>query len=349
MKIIALKKNQMDYFKGLDPFELIEREDINPTLRLEAVFEGGGGDIPAGLLLGLKKDKDLFILWIFVAGAFRRRGFAEGLLSIVFQFAEKTGIEKVTAAFPDEYGRDFVCGGSDKAFFKDHGFEELKKGFMTAWVSDYKKVTFYDGPSLEDEGLALYNLFGDTDPVEYEAPVQDEENEAFSGVTHKNWSTLELRLKNFAGLSALKSITSKSQREEHEEKLQIKSIGELSLMEFKQGIELCLKNKHTGFIENLADTPPEYFDMEISSCLRRDGNITGLLLLHYEEKEQAIYTELLFASGEDYMKGLLNLIRFSIFSTMEKYSLETRVILPNDDSLHRPLIEKLFGKKDHTE
>ncbi|MCR4655140.1 MAG: hypothetical protein K5770_02755 [Lachnospiraceae bacterium] len=346
MKIVSLTKTQLDYFKGLDPFDLLERDDIKPTLRLGAVFEGGSGDIPAGLLLGIRKENDIIILWLFVAGAFRRRGFAEELLSVVFQFAQKVNIPQVTAAFPMEYGRHFICKGRDRDYFSEHGFEELQKGFMTAQVSDFNKYTFYNGPSLEDEGLALYNLFDDMDPVDYEA-LQDkedraEEEEDFSNITHKNWKTLEL--KNFAGLSALKNLSSNAQREEHDEKIQIRSIGNVSLMEFKQGIELCLRNKHTGFIENLADTPPDYFDMQTSACLKRDGNITGLLLLHYEEKEQAIYTELLFASGEDYLKGLLKLIRFSVLSTMEKYSLETKVIIPNDDELHRNLIERLLGR-----
>ncbi|MCR5789236.1 MAG: GNAT family N-acetyltransferase [Lachnospiraceae bacterium] len=347
MKIIALKKDQLDYFKGLDPFELLDREDIKTNLWLGAVFERGSSDIPAGLLLGNRNEKDLVVFWLYVAGAFRRRGFAEGLLSIVFQYAQRLGLKQVTVSFPGGYGRDFVCNG-DRNFFENHGFYELKKGTMTAQVTDFARETCYSGPSLEDEGQALYRLLGDMEPEEYEAQAAAEEEaeksaEEFPGVTHKQWTTLEIKLKRFAQLEAIRNIASRPSQEDRAGKLQIKTAGEMSFMEFRQGIEMCMKNGHTGFIENLSETPPDYFDMEGSACLLRDGSIRGLLLVHYEEKEQTIYAELLFAAGEDYLKGLLLLIRFGIFAAMEKYSLETKVILPNDKELHRPLIEKLFG------
>ena len=40
---------------------------------------------------------------------------------------------------------------------------------MVATVADYERMTAYKGPSLKDEGLALYNLFGDSTPEEYDA------------------------------------------------------------------------------------------------------------------------------------------------------------------------------------
>ncbi len=347
MKIISLRNDQLDYFKGFDPFEILEREDVTPTIKLGAVFEGGNGDIPAGLLLGIQKGNDLVILWLFIAGSFRRRGFAEGLLSVVFQYAKKTGLSQVNSVFPWEYGRELVCGrDNDRRFFADHGFVQLKEGLMVATVADYERMTAYKGPSLEDEGLALFNLFGETTPEEYDALAREEEDkkepEVFPGVTHKDWEIKEVKLKNFAGLPSLRNFTARHLDFEKEEKVTYGHIGELSLMEFKQMIGICIDSHHTGFIENLEETPPDYFDTDISSYVKKDGNEVGLLLIHYDEQEKTIYAELLFVFCDDYLKALMGLLRYVITEAIEKYSIETRVILPYDEKLHRPLVNKLL-------
>ena len=217
---------------------------------------------------------------------------------------------------------------------------------MVATVADYERMTAYRGPSLEDEGLALYNLFGDITPEEYDAMAGEEEDkkepEEFPGVTHKDWEIKEVKLKSFAGLPALKNFTARHLNFEREERVSYGRIGELSLMEFKHMIEICIDSHHTGFIENLAETPPDYFDTEISSFVKKDGKEVGLLLVHYEEREKTIYAELLFVFCEDYLKALMGLVRYVITKAMEKYSIETRVILPYDEKLHRPLVNKLL-------
>ncbi|MBQ7261463.1 MAG: GNAT family N-acetyltransferase [Lachnospiraceae bacterium] len=347
MKIISLRNNQLDFFKGFDPFEILDRGDVKPTIKLGAVFEGENGDVPAGLLLGTQKGSELVIRWLFIAGSFRRRGFAERLISVMFQYAKKTGINQITAVIAGEYGRELVCGkGIDKEFFAGHGFVQLKEGYMVATVADYERMTAYKGPSLKDEGLALYNLFGDSTPEEYDALPDEEEGkkepDEFPQVTHKNWEIKEVKLKNFAGLPALKNFTARHLNFEREEKVSYGRIGELSLMEFKHIIEICIDSHHTGFIENLAETPPDYFDTETSSFVKKDGKEVGLLLVHYEEQEKTIYAELLFVFCDDYLKALMGLLRFVITEAIAKYSIETRVILPYDEKLHRPLVNKLL-------
>ena len=347
MKIISLRNDQLDYFKGFDPFEILEREDVKSTIRLGSVFEGENGDIPAGLLLGTKKGNDLIILWLFIGGSFRRRGFAEGLLSVLFKYAKKTGISRVAALFPEEYGRELVCGRENgRAFFGCHGFVNLKEGYMTATVADYERMTSYRGLSPEGEGLALYDLFGEITPEEYAVHALEEEAEmepeGFPGVTHKDWKIKEVKLKSFAGLPALKNFAARHLHFEREERVSYGSIGELSLMEFRDLIRICINSHHTGFIENLEETPPEYFDPQISSFVKKDGEGVGLLLVHYDEKEKTAYAELLFVFCDDYLKALMGLLHFVIQSAMEKFSIETRVIVPYEDKLHRPLINKLL-------
>lgn len=347
MKIISLRDNQLGYFKGFDPFELLERGDVKPGIRLGAVCESEDGDIPAGILLGTKREDALIILWIFTEGSLRRLGFAEKLLSVIFQYAKKTGTARVDAVFPEGYGRSFVCGRENgRRFFASHGFVRLDKKIMTAAADDYDRVTAYNGPSLEDEGLALYELFDGIPPEEYPAfaKKEDEKNElaADTGTIHKPLEIREERLRRFALLPFFRSPVKRHADPQNEQGLSYGSIGELSLMEFRDSIEACEKKGHTGFLKSLLETPPDYFDMKTSSYMKKDGNIEGLFLTHYDEAEQCIYVELLFVSGNDHTNAVTGLLRFAIVAALKNYRPETKVILPYDERLQRPLIKKLL-------
>lgn len=343
MKIISLDNNQLEYFRGFDPFEILEREDIKPSIRLGAVHEGGKGDIPAGLLLGMENERSLVILWLFVTEPFRRRGLAEGLLSAMFSIAKETGTGLVTAVFPEEYGRELVCGGElDRKFFALHGFVPIKKGYMTASLKDFEREITYSGPSLEAEGMALYDLFDGSDPEDYEASAivpQDEEQEDFPEVIHKPWEIKEVKLEMFAELPALKK--GRQPDDGNKDGISFGLAGELSLMEFRRLIDTCVRGEHTGWIENLDETPPEYFDMEVSSYFKKDGATGGALLIRSDRKEQSIRAELLYIFRDEDQKALLGLLRTSILAALDKYPPDTRVMLPFDEC-HRPFLKKLL-------
>ncbi|MBQ7563610.1 MAG: hypothetical protein IJT16_06430 [Lachnospiraceae bacterium] len=145
------------------------------------------------------RDTESELKWIY----------AEDLLSVMFQYAKKKGIDQVTAVFPGEYGRELVCGKeNDIAFFAGHGFVPLKKGVMSATAADYERMTAYKGPSLKEEGLALYELFGDITPEEYGSLAEMEdpkEPERSPEVNRESSELKEMKLRDLAELLALRN------------------------------------------------------------------------------------------------------------------------------------------------
>ncbi len=342
MKVVSLKKSSEIYFKGFDPFEYLEREDVKPTLKLGVVIETEEGDVPAGLLLGLKREKELLLLWIFVTADLRRKGCGEKLLYVAAEYALKNGLERILAVFPQEYGRDLVCGVSDRSFFESHGFTETGKNILSIRTDSYgvTKTSF-----TESEETALYDLFGELTPEEY---LEKESLETGSigkepaGARLRNWETLtltlsELKIPSVSG-AILERIAAMKKAG-----VRIRRLGDISLSRLKAGIDMCINNKHTGFIANLSEIPPEYFDMELSSCTEADEKVNGLLLVHREETENTLFVELLFSTGKWSAESLIELIRFSAKSALELYPPETKLVIPYDPVLHKPLIERLLG------
>ena len=69
-----------------------------------------------------------------------------------------------------------------------------------------------------------------------------------------------------------------------------------------------------------------------------------MCLVHYSEKEKTLSVELIFTSDTDNLRGLAELNRVSLLAANKKYDPDTTLILPYDEKLHKPLINKLFGE-----
>lgn len=352
MKIISLSKKQLEYFKELDPFEFRLKNDIDLTLQLGAVFEAPEkdmeGDLLAGLLLGTEKASSLILLWLYVDPLCRRKGIGEKLLFTAFEEAQKKGLRQVAALFPQDYGRELVCS-TEREYFALHGFSEEKKGMMSMPVEAFKKETSLSVLTFSEEAFALRSLLEEAEEDE-EMPLKtDYDDKGFFDKTHKDWEIKRVNLKDFsenknlhkAGMHILRG----------EAPVKVGNIGELTLPQYKQVLSLCEKNGHSGFPEELFDIPADYFDLDVSSFVQEDmsGNnenidesVCGVCLIHYNRKEKALYVELLFAVGKDYIRSLGELIRCSMIAAIDKYPPDTTVVLPCDRQYHGSLMDKLF-------
>lgn len=357
MKILPLNKKQLESFKELDPFEFCKRTDISMTLQLGALFEAEDdpdglreGNLPAGLLLGTKKEDSLILIWLFVDPARRRKGYGEALLSEAFNEAEREGLKQVTALFPTEYGRELICKG-EREYFAMHGFAEAGKGMMVMTVADHLNLPSYEGPSFFEEAFALDDLL--TEDLETEAPDEgsaqsDYDDKEFFEHTHKGWDIKLVSLEEFSHNTYLrkagkKILTGKAP-------VRAGTIGELTLSQYRQILRLCEKNGHSGFPENLFEIPADYFDLDVSSYVQedtdRDGDYTdesvcGVCLIHYNRLEKALYAELLYAVGKEFTRSLGELVRCSIIAALNKYPPDMKLILPCDHNYHGALMEKL--------
>ena len=352
MRILELNRKQLEYFKEEDPFEFRLKDNVVISLMHGAVFEPedetGSGNLPIGLLLGTRKEDNLILIWLYVDPECRRQGIGEALLASAFEEAKKNGCRNVAAVFPEEYGRELICR-TEKEYFEAHGFHEKTKGLMTMALKDYEKEVSYGGPSFLDEAFALDELLREDPEEDDTAPGEDYDDREFFVRTHKDWYTKRLSLKEFAynkklhraGKFILKG----------EAPVKVGTISELTLSQYKQVLNLCMENGHSGFPEELFDIPADYFDLEISSYVQEDTDgdndyddeiVCGVCLIHYNRREQALYVELLYALGKNYARSLGEMVRCSLMEAVKKYPEDTTVVLPCDERLHGPIMDKLF-------
>ena len=339
MKILSLNQNLLKAFEGLDPLEVHKQKGFKADLMLGAVRDDEMKDVPAGLLLGNTEKKELSLRWLFVDPESRRKSYAERLLSEAFLVARDKGLELLSVTFPKLYGYKSLCR-NDRVFFRSHGFSETEDGRMTARLSDYEKYTEYQEPVFYDDDDMLDRLLEMR--IEDEEPGDTENEEPDFAVIHKPWDVRKAELRELSKQTALQNFVKMILA--GKKKIKVGAIGDLTFSQFKEGVELCEENGHTGFLRSLYDTPVEYFDMDVSSYTMVDGHVTGMFLTHFSEKDQTLIVELLYTEDKDHARGLAELIRYSLIAANEKYPSETTVVLPNDEKIHKPFIKKLFGE-----
>ncbi len=127
----------------------------------------------------------------------------------------------------------------------------------------------------------------------------------------------------------------------------VQAIGDLSVRQFKRGIANCLFNDKRGICEDLAYLPMEWFDRDISSCVITDERPSGFLLVHRTATGRLL-VDLLFLSGGDSRKELLNMIAYTAKAMINKYPGNTEVILRRHNQSVTDLVARLFpgGKGD---
>ena len=122
----------------------------------------------------------------------------------------------------------------------------------------------------------------------------------------------------------------------------IKSLGDLPLEEYRQGIIKCLLIERKGLLEDLSFLPMAYFDPDVSSTAC--GRENGFLLVHVTP-DGVLRVELLFASEPDARSRLATMIRRSIQSARDKYPPDTRVVLRRHNDASAGLVKSLFPEK----
>lgn len=334
MKVFELNEKERIYFKDMDLFGLLDAGSRNPDLSLGIVHEEEEGAVPAGLLLGQAENEALTLFWLFVDPSYRGKSYGENLLSYAFRYAEEAGYRELHAVFPeDSFGYDLICK-NDRLFLRNHGFLDTDDGGMKAEVSAYPALSEMRAPDLYVEGNMIELLL-----IEEEgAPAYD--GEEVSMLTPGSVKVTSIG--EFARLPNLHSFFKKVFREKKE--LQTGSIGELTLPLFREGLELCESNGHTGYLKSLLDTPLEHYDLEVSSYTMSDGRVTGLMLFHYDEGKDQIIAELFFSADKENLISLAEMLRCSLLAAGKKYDKNTKIVLPYEEDRQLPFISRLFGE-----
>ena len=130
--------------------------------------------------------------------------------------------------------------------------------------------------------------------------------------------------------------------------LDARCIGELSFEQFREGIRLCEERGNTGSLTSLTGIPVDYFDLDISSCILTDGQVTGLDLLHYNKMEKTLIGEAYVSTVEDNLQNLVEMLRFSVIAMNKKYPQDTRFVIPYETEQHMLLVGRLFGEREQS-
>ena len=118
-------------------------------------------------------------------------------------------------------------------------------------------------------------------------------------------------------------------------------IEDLMIRQFRNGIDLCVRNGRRGIFSDLEYLPMSWFDEEISGCVFQDDEVKGFLLVTYTAGGELV-PALLFDFETDATKNLLHMIAFTIRAAVKKYPPDTRVLLVNNSEMSEALIKKLF-------
>ncbi len=121
----------------------------------------------------------------------------------------------------------------------------------------------------------------------------------------------------------------------------VKSLGELSIPEFRIGVRNCIYGNHRGLLYDLSSLPFGYYEMNVSCAVESDGDVKGLFLVHRLPSGKFI-AKLLYASGKRSQVELLQMLHFAGQKMIDTYSGDTEIMIHIRDNKRRDLVKKLI-------
>ena len=333
MKIVGLKEENREYFSGLDPFNIMGRECKNGAVCLGAVMREKNEETPAGLIVFTLNENELLINWIYVEPRYRGLEIGDELLEAVFDLARESDRSYVCAILPEEYGNDLVCKGGEE-FLRINGFyrEENTPGINGKMF----RSEVYENSEAE-ESLP----YGIIDKLLYEN--DEDEEELFSLVYGDNRP--ERKAEKGDLVVTVADIADACADENGKKDREAAVLEDLTLQDFEQAVRSCLK-KH-GYDTYEGDPlklGPGWFDLQISSCVITDGEVSGLFLIHKEE-DGSIWPEYLFDRAKQPASNLVKMMEKSAALAIKNYPPETKGVIRMKTKEARELAEMMLPGK----
>ena len=122
----------------------------------------------------------------------------------------------------------------------------------------------------------------------------------------------------------------------------IKSISELSTLQYRSFIKNCLFRGKYGILEDLSYLPKSWFETEVSSCAVVDDTVQGILLIRKNPSGKLI-AQLYVDIGPDSRRNLLLILAYSCRKITELYPEGTEVIVRRHSDAVRKLTDKLLS------
>ncbi len=121
----------------------------------------------------------------------------------------------------------------------------------------------------------------------------------------------------------------------------IKSIEQLTILQYRTAIKRILFKGHKGILDDIAYLPLNWFDSRISSCVISDNHAAGLFLIR-RTPTGVLIPVLYCAFGSNSRKNLIYMLRHSLKKALLYYPPETQVMIIRKNKHIRALADKLF-------
>ncbi|MCR5251290.1 MAG: hypothetical protein K6E50_11850 [Lachnospiraceae bacterium] len=123
----------------------------------------------------------------------------------------------------------------------------------------------------------------------------------------------------------------------------ISPVGMLEPVRLKNAMISCILLGHMGLLGKPGEVTAQVLECEVSCFGEKEGHVNALLLLR--KIGELLRLDLLFASGENYKKRLILMIRHAILVAERKYPPETEVLLRIHNADAKKLSEGLLALK----
>ena len=145
MKTFRIDAETVDYFRGLDPFETLDRLIMKDSFILGATTsqedESSDKEEPTGLMVCTIEDDRLVLQWLFVVPEYREMGLGSYLLMLAFEEADRRNLAQVAVRISDEYDKNDPSWDSWGFFVNDIFKQADAEG--SVWRTSMKDMTVF--------------------------------------------------------------------------------------------------------------------------------------------------------------------------------------------------------------
>lgn len=252
--------------------------------------------------------------------------------------------------FEEFLGED-ICVEMERSFFRGIGAEDDSGNPVGAMI--YELI---NSESVEDTTSRILVLAGESEEIkkgllaEYRVRIaEDDVTESFYEFRDPALAAL-MKADGFSGQEEeaqdLAVTVSDIRKMADALKLKnlppyIRSIAEISPLQYRAFVKNCLFKDHHGLLEDLAYLPKNFFETELSGCSLTDEEVHGAFLIR-KMPSGKLMPLLYTAFGPDYKKDLLFMLAYCARKTPEKYPEDTIVLIRRHNDTVRNLTKKFF-------
>ena len=338
MKIIHITEAQKDYFAGLDPFGFLDRKTKDKAVLLGTAAETDGSDIPTGLMICTIRAGALILRWLYVDPVYRGQGMGDALLSAAIDLSEEAGLHYIAAYLTSNYGRKMVCP-DEESFLKYHSFIWEQKGYRNG-------ARFLVRTEMKEDEATPYNYEIFDKIVKHIDQLSSiEETEAlFADEWEKRIVTVneKRQIREIDRIITVGELTSAEVLNREMEEYTAVSLGDITLPMLGAAIRRFIRIiPYEIFKDERYSLEPDWFDYTLSSCIVEDGAVSGLLLIHQDEKGD-FWLEYGCNISRNRAASAFVMMKRTANAFSEHYPPETRIIMRCYNEAVRDAVDKLF-------